>query len=118
MTSGQQELLDLGVPGLFLTVWDAEVAASYTERNDGGARSKNRHKLLPVWQHARCDNESIDLGRDLQLFRIFCGNELFRAQLERLILLPVRAGEHNDVATHFSGKLDRQMACKQQPVRA
>ena len=93
-------------------IWQTQVTLGYTEWVDDASWVHDVEVHRPIDLDRACYEQSIDTfaALELELFQSFRGIELVSAKLGGFILLRVRAGKDNDLATHLSGELDCKMS--------
>lgn len=87
-----------------------KVAAADGKGVDGRAGVHDAHQLGPVGLRAGGHQQAVELVRHLERVLALGGEELVRAQPDRLILLAIAARQHDHAAAKVAGKLDGQVA--------
>ncbi len=93
-------------------VGDREIAAGDGEGVDGGAGGEDGLVHGPVGLCGCGDQEAVDGFADTttELFEALRGVEFRSAECHRFLLFVVGAAEDDDLAAHFAGELDGQVA--------
>ncbi|KAI3489058.1 hypothetical protein L1887_46816 [Cichorium endivia] len=109
LTRGDEGALDLELLSDDGHVGEDKVVRVDRERDDGCVLLEHLEVGFPVGLCAGGDHEKVDRLDALELGVVLGRDEFVRAQLDRLVLLVLGAGEDDDVAAHLVEELDGEV---------